>query len=179
MERVKIIDKFFVKYISSEQITSSLEQVAGRINNDYKEQKPPVLLIIMTGGFIFAADLMRKLNMDCRVESITVSSYVGDQSSNKIKVVNGITGDLSGENVIVIDEIADSGLTLSEVKKIVSQMGAASVKSAVLIDKPHCHKVDTAVDYAAIVMNDDNFIVGYGLDYDGYGRGLKDIFIAE
>ncbi len=179
MERVKVKDKFFVKYIPHQDIDKAIDSLADRLNEDYMAGEAPLVVMILTGGFIFMSDLVRKLNFDMEISHITASSYIGDCSTGNVVINCTIHDKLKGRNVIVVDDIADSGQTLQAIKEQMLRDGAVSVKSAVLINKPHAHKVEISVDYAAIVMPENNFIIGYGLDYDGYGRGLKDIYIAE
>lgn len=179
MERVKVKDKFFVKYITKQQIEEAVKGVAERINGDYGDGEPPLMVGIMTGGFIFMADLIRELTFDCEVTTIKASSYVGDKSVGKVTVIDGLDQSIEGRDIILVDDIADSGRTLLNIKELLMQRGAASVKSVVFINKPHTHCVEVAVDYAAIVQQESNFIIGYGLDYDGLARGYREIYIAE
>jgi hypoxanthine phosphoribosyltransferase len=144
------------------------------MNRDYAG-KNPVFVCILNGAFVFAADLMRYLDFQPDIVFAKYSSYSGMDTTGTVNEVLGVTMDLTGKDVVLIEDIVDTGVTMSHVLPIFKAKGAASVKLATLLMKPEKLRCDVKVDYCALEIPND-FIVGYGLDYDGLGRNYKDIY---
>ena len=177
MSRVTIKDKTFETSIPEAQILERVKAVAERINHDY-EGKTPLLLAVLNGAFMFAADLMRELTIPCEISFVKLASYQGTTSTGKIKEVIGINEDLAGRHVIIIEDIVDTGLTM---KQMVEQLGTrnpASISICTLLLKPDRLTVDLDIRYNCFSIPND-FIVGYGLDYNQQGRGLRDIYVIK
>lgn len=173
-KRVKIHDKTFEISIPEAEILQKVSDVAALINRDY-EGKNPVILGVLNGSFIFCADLVRCLTVPCEVSFVKLSSYAGTTSTGKVSEVIGINTSLEGRDVIIVEDIVESGKTLKRMKEIINVHDAASVKICTLFFKPSKLEVELDVDYPAMVIPDD-FIVGYGLDYNEGGRELRDVY---
>jgi len=163
--------------ITQEQIEKMLEDVSARINRDY-EGKELIVIGILTGAYIFTADLTRRLNMPVNVDFMQVSSYVGTESTGVLKIRKDLTVDVSGKDVLVVEDIIDTGRTLELLRKVLYERGAKTVKLCAAFDKPDRRVNDLVPDYAGIVIPDE-FIVGYGLDLDGQYRNYKDVRIVR
>ena len=173
---MKIKDLEFKKFISAAKIEEKVKSLATEINQDYKD-KAPLLLPILNGSFIFAADLVRELKLDCRVSFVKHSSYQGTQSTGQLNTLIGLNESLFGQDLIIIEDIMDTGLTLGKVVKELSDLGTRSVEVVTLIRKTPARNHALQPKYIGFDI-DDEFVLGYGLDYDGFGRNLKDIYKA-
>lgn len=171
---VKIHDKTFAVSIPEAEILEKVKAVADKISNDY-EGKNPVMLGVLNGSFVFCADLVRAMTVPCEVSFVKLSSYSGTTSTGKVKELIGINGSLTGRHVIIVEDIVESGRTLKQMKEIIDVYGAASIAICTLFFKPSKLQVELDVDYSAMVIPDD-FIVGYGLDYNEAGRDLRDVY---
>lgn len=171
---MKIKDLEFKKFISAAKIEEKVKELAGRINEDYKGKKP-LLLPILNGSFIFAADLARELKVDCRISFVKHSSYQGTQSSGQLNTLIGLNESLFGQDIILIEDIMDTGLTLSKVVEEFGTLGTRSLEIITLIRKTPARTHAVQPKYVGFDI-DDEFVLGYGLDYDGYGRNLKDLY---
>ena len=174
METIKINDKRFKISIPEAEIQDRIKMVAAQISKDM-EGKNPLFLGVLNGAFMFAADLMRAMTIPCEISFVKLASYQGTTSTGTIKEVIGINENLSGRTVVIVEDIVESGATM---KRMIEQLGTrnpASVHICTLFFKPDKLKEDLKLDYVAFRIPDD-FIVGYGLDYDQGGRGLKDIY---
>ncbi len=174
MAVVKILDKTFKTSIPEAEIRKRVKAVADRINRDM-EDKNPILIAVLNGSFIFAADLMRMLTIPCEISFVKLASYEGTTSSGKITEVLGINEDLSGRTVIIVEDIVDTGLTMKRMIETLGTRNPASIHVCTLLVKPDKLTVDLNIEYAAMEIPND-FIVGYGLDYDQQGRNLPDIY---
>jgi len=173
-KRVKILDKEFEISISSDKINASIDRVAKQINHDY-EGKNPLFIIVLNGAFMFASDLLKKVKIDCQITFVKLSSYVGTKSTHLVRELIGLDESLSGREVIVVEDIIDTGITMENTLPKLLKLDAANVKIATLLFKPKAFQKDYPIDYIGIEIPND-FIVGYGLDYDGFGRNLPDIY---
>ena len=171
---VKIKDKTFRTSIPESEIKARVKAVAQQISKDM-EGKTPLLLGVLNGSFIFAADLMREMTIPCEISFVKLASYQGTTSTGKIKEVLGINEDLSGRDVIIVEDIVESGQTMKQMVESLGTRNPASVHICTLFFKPEKLQEELTLDYVAFRIPDD-FIVGYGLDYDGLGRELKDIY---
>ena len=174
MNIVKIKDKTFRTSISEEEIKKRVKALAQQISHDM-EGKNPLLLCVLNGSFIFAADLLREITLPCEISFVKLASYQGTTSTGKIKEVLGINEDLSGRTVIIVEDIVESGQTMKRMIESLGTRNPASVHICTLFFKPDKLQEDLQLDYVAFRIPDD-FIVGYGLDYDHQGRELKDIY---
>jgi hypoxanthine phosphoribosyltransferase len=174
MNSVQLHDKEFSKFISFEEIQTAIEKITTRINIDYKGKKP-LFVAVLNGSFMFAADLLKKVNVDCEISFVKLASYHGISSSGSVTELIGFTENVEGRDIIILEDIVDTGLTLEKVIEIFNHKNCASLKIATLLLKPEAFKKEYKVDYVAIEIPNE-FIVGYGLDYDGLGRNLKDIY---
>lgn len=163
--------------ITSAEIKKAVVEVAKQINKDYQNKKP-LFLAVLNGSFIFAANLMENMEIDCEISFVKLASYEGDKSTGNIKKLIGINENLEGRDVIVLEDIVDSGATIENVLEQLKDLGAASIKIASLLFKPDAYTKDVVIDYNAIVVPND-FLVGYGLDYYGLGRNLNDIYVLD
>lgn len=177
MNTIKIKDKEFVPMISEAEIKERVKEVAAQINRDM-EGKNPLLLAVLNGAFVFAADLMRELTIPCEISFVKLASYQGTTSTGKVKEVIGINEDLTGRTIIIVEDIVESGLTLKQMTESLGTRNPESVCICTLMFKPDCLKTDLNPDYVAFRIPND-FILGYGLDYDQQGRNLKDIYVVR
>lgn len=174
MSRIKIHDKEFEVSISREEILKEVKRVADEINRDYAGKRP-ILLGVLNGCFMFAADLMRHLTIECEISFVKLSSYQGTTTTGVIREVLGLTESIAGRDVIVVEDIVDTGYTMQRMIESLGTREPASVQIASLFLKPARLKVPVDVKYSAFTIP-DRFIVGYGLDYDGLGRNLPDVY---
>ncbi len=174
---VTIHGKTFTKFLSSAKIQKAISEIALQMNKDFKNDKP-VFLSVLNGSFLFTADLLKKIKIECEVSFTKISSYSGTASTGNVNTLIGINENLKGRTVIVLEDIVDSGNTL---EKIIAELKKLKVKKiivATLLFKPSAYKKKIELDYIGIEMP-NNFLVGYGLDYDGLGRNLSDIYILK
>lgn len=177
MKTVKIKDKEFVPMISEEEIKRRVKELAAQISKDMAG-KNPLLLAVLNGSFVFAADLMREITIESEISFVKLASYQGTTSTGTVKEVIGINENLSGRTVIIVEDIVESGLTMKRMIESLGTRNPASVHICTLLLKPDCLKVDLDIEYAAFSIPND-FIVGYGLDYDQQARNFKDIYVLK
>lgn len=179
MDKVTLFDKTFKTFIPYEKITSSIDDVAQKINADFEGcTDNPVLLCILNGSIMFTSELMRRLRFNCQLVSIKLTSYSGTDTTGKVKQAMGLTADISNRRVIIIEDIVDSGNTIVELKRIMEENKVAESRICTLLLKPDAYKKDIKIDYVAMEIPND-FIVGFGLDYNELGRNLKDIYVLD
>lgn len=174
MSIVKIKDKSFRVSIPEAEIKDRVKLLAQQMSKDL-EGKNPLFLAVLNGSFVFAADLMREMTIPCEISFVKLASYQGTTSTGKIKEVIGINEDLSGRTVVIVEDIVESGQTMKRMIESLGTRNPASVQICTLFFKPEKLKEDLTLDYVAFRIPDD-FILGYGLDYDQQGRGLKDVY---
>ena len=174
MSRVKIKDKTFETSMTEAEIKQRVKELAQQMSRDL-EGKNPLFLAVLNGAFIFAADLMREMTIPCEISFVKLASYQGTTSTGTIHEVIGINEDLSGRAVVIVEDIVESGLTIKRMMEQIGTRNPASVKVCTLFFKPEKLKEDLKLDYVAFEIPND-FILGYGLDYDQQGRGLKEIY---
>jgi hypoxanthine phosphoribosyltransferase len=171
---IKLQDKSFRLYISAAQIQKAIKSIAGQINQDYKGKKP-LIIPILNGSFMFASDLIKELTCACEISFIKASSYSGTSSAGDVAALIGLSEDITGRDIIIIEDIVDTGHTLSKILSLFEAQLPASIHIAALLFKPQCLKNDIKIDYAGIEISNE-FVVGYGLDYNGLGRNLREIY---
>ncbi len=174
MSRVAILDKTFETSIAEADILKRVKAVADRINHDFAG-KNPLLLAVLNGAFIFAADLVRAITIPCELSFVKLASYQGTTSTGTIKEVIGINEDLTGRHVIIVEDIVDTGRTMKRMMETLGTRQPASISICALLVKPEKLQVPLDIQYCALEIPND-FIVGYGLDYNQQGRGLRDIY---
>jgi len=161
--------------ITRSQVRTCIEHIAVRINSDY-EGKEILFVAVLNGAFMFAAELVRKVKPLCRITFVKVASYQGDTSEGVIRELIGLKEDLDGKHVVLVEDIVDTGFTLDHVmKQIRNTYKPASIAVASLLFKPQSYRKNIVIDYVGIEIPND-FVVGWGLDYNGYGRNLEDIY---
>ena len=174
MPTIQIQDKFFELFIQEKEIASAVERLAQQITVDL-QGKEPFFIPILNGSFMFAADLLKNIKLSCRVSFVRLKSYEGINTSSKIKEIVNLTDNIEGENVVVIEDIIDTGHTISHILSQLQEKKPKSVQVAALLFKSSVLTANVQPDYVAFNIPTD-FVVGYGLDYNGYGRNLKDIY---
>ena len=174
MSIVKIKDKTFKTSIPEVEIQQRVKEVADHINRDMAD-KNPLLLAVLNGSFMFAADLMKNITIPCEISFVKLASYQGTQSTGEVKEVIGINEDLAGRTVIIVEDIVESGLTIQRMLDSLGTRNPDSIDVCTLLIKPDRLKVDLDIKYVAFSIPND-FILGYGLDYDQQGRNLRDIY---
>ena len=174
MPMVKVKDKEFEISISSATIETAVQRMADEINRDYAD-KSPLFLAILNGSCVFAADLIRKVTIPCQISFVKLASYSGTTSTNQVREMIGLNEDITGRHIIILEDIVDSGITLDHLIHDLEKLNPADVKVACFTFKPEAFKKAFRIDYLGISIPND-FIVGYGLDYDGFGRNLPDIY---
>ena len=179
MEKVTLKDKTFKTFIPYEKISAAIDDVAAKINSDFRNcDDVPVLLCVLNGSIMFMAELMKRLTFPLEVVSLKLTSYEGTNTTGKVKQAMGLTSDITGRRVIIVEDIVDSGNTIVELKEIMAEHGASESRICTMLLKPDAYKKDIPLDYVAMEIPND-FIVGFGLDYDELGRNLKDIYVLD
>jgi hypoxanthine phosphoribosyltransferase len=174
MKEVKVRDKVFSLFITAEEIDKAVEKVAEMINKDM-QGKDPLFLCVLNGAFIFASDLLKKVTVDCEISFVKLSSYVGTKTTNTVRELIGLDQVLANRTVVIVEDIIDTGITMAYTLEKLRKLGASDVRIATLLYKPEAFQKDYPIDYVGMVIPND-FIVGYGLDYDGHGRNYPDIY---
>lgn len=179
METIKVSDRMFRRYLSQDKILTEVSRVADEINHDLQGVRRPLFVCVLNGAFVFASDLFRRITLpDAEITFIRMKSYEGTQTTGKVKTIAGLLESVVDRTVIVVEDIVDSGYTMKRLVSQLYELGAARVKVCCLLDKPNAHKVENLVlDYVALDIPND-FIVGYGLDYNEAGRNLPDIWVV-
>lgn len=174
MNTIKIKDRLFSVSIMEKDILREVRRVADEINNDLKDENP-LFLSVLNGSFMFTADLMKHITIPCEISFVKLASYQGVSSTGAIKEVIGINEDIAGRTVVIVEDIVDTGLTMQRLIETLGTRGPKEIHIASLLVKPDKLKVKLDIEYVAMKIPND-FIVGYGLDYDGYGRNYPDIY---
>ena len=174
MNTVQVKDKLFALYIPEEEILARVKELANRMNTDLAG-KNPLFLVVLNGSFVFAADLLRDITIPCEITFVRVASYEGVSSTGEVKQLLGLTQDIEGRTIIIIEDIIDTGLTMKELLRILEEKNPAEIHIASLLVKPDNLQVDLDIPYRCFDIANE-FIVGYGLDYDHEGRNLRHIY---
>ncbi len=174
MIEVKLKDKIFELFISDNEINDIVDGIANNINES--GIKDPLFIAVLNGSFLFASDIMRKINIpSAQISFVKLSSYEGTVSTGKVKELIGINSDISERDIIILEDIIDTGTTLETIISLLNQQNVASIRIATLLFKPEAYKKDITIDYIGKSISND-FVVGYGLDYDEIGRNLPHIY---
>jgi hypoxanthine phosphoribosyltransferase len=176
---IQVKDRQFELYISHETIAEKVALLGERISRDYVG-KDPIFIPVLNGAFMFAADLLKHVNVDCEVSFIKVASYEGMESTGAVEEILGLEADIHDRHIILVEDIVDTGLTLHEIIKSIAVFQPASISVAAFFLKPASIVKELPLGYIGMEIPND-FIVGYGLDYMGYGRNLRDVYkvVAE
>ncbi len=174
MENLKILDKEFEILIPHSEIQERVKSIANQINQEFENQEV-IFLSVLNGAFMFASDLLKEIKVKSKISFVKLASYQGTTSEGKVKNIIGINEDIKDAIVIVIEDIIDTGLTMEHVIKQLQEYQPKEIKLATLVFKPDTFKAHYDIDYIGMDIP-NNFIVGYGLDYNGYGRNYKDIY---
>lgn len=177
MNTIKVKDKEFTVSIPEDRILEQVERVASAISHDL-EGKEPLFLCVLNGAFMFAADLLKRVTIPCEISFVKLSSYAGTSTTGTVKKVIGVNESLEGRTVVIVEDIVDTGLTMQQMLADLKEKHPAEVHICTLLLKPEKLKVDLNIEYVAMEIPND-FIVGYGLDYDGYGRNYRDIYTVK
>lgn len=175
---IQLHDKHFVPFISAEEIDFAITNMAKQMDGDFFDDIP-VFIGVLNGSFMVLSDLMKHYRGMCEVSFVKMASYEGTQSTNQVKQLIGLNENLEGKTVVIVEDIVDTGNTIEELKAIFKEQKVKHLKIATLFLKADVYKKDIKLDYVGIRIP-NKFIVGFGLDYDGLGRNLKDIYqLAE
>ena len=171
---IQVKDKRFAVSIPSERIQAEVKRVAEQINKEYEGQSP-IFLAVLNGSFVFAADLLREITLPCEVSFVRLASYQGVSTTGTIREIMGLNLDITGRPIIIVEDIVDTGLTMAHMLETLKTHNPSSIDICTLLLKPGKLQVDLDIRYCCLQIPND-FIVGYGLDYDGFGRNTKDIY---
>ena len=175
MKKVTILDKEFELFIPYEKIRSIVEEMAEKMNNDLKD-KNPLFICILNGSFMFAAEIFKRISLlDAEISFVKLASYSGTSTTGTVKELIGLNESLTGRTVVVLEDIVDSGITIAKTIEQIQSKNPLEIKIATLLLKPEALQVKVPLDYIGLEIPND-FIVGYGLDYNGRGRNLIDIY---
>lgn len=174
MRTIEINGKVFQISISNEEINAAVDDIAKRMNRDLAGKKP-LFIGLLNGAFMFCADLMKKIDFESNITFVKLKSYDGLQTSGKVLQTIGLTETIEGRTVVVIEDIVDSGATLNHFLDELKKLNPAVIKVATMFLKPAACKYNIKIDYLGIEIPND-FVVGYGLDFDGLGRNFKDLY---
>lgn len=174
MDKIRVKDKTFAVSIPEAEIKAQVRRVAADITRDM-EGKDPLFLPVLNGAFMFAADLLREITIPCEVSFIKLASYQGMHTSGSVREVIGLASDITGRHVVIVEDIIDTGLSMAHMIETLEKHNPASISVCSLLVKPEALRVKVPIDYCCLEIPND-FIVGYGLDYDGFGRNTKNIY---
>ena len=174
MDIIRLLDKEFKLSVTAEEIHNAIKNIAEKLNKDL-ENKDVIFLGILNGAFMFASDLLRHITFECQISFLKLASYQGTSNSGTVKRLIGINENLANKTVVVIEDIVDSGITIEHIIKQLKGYEPAEIKIATLLLKPDAYNKSVELDYVGMKIPND-FIVGYGLDYNGYGRNLQNIY---
>ncbi|MBC8487799.1 MAG: hypoxanthine phosphoribosyltransferase [Bacteroidetes bacterium] len=174
MKTIRVHDKEFSIFIENKKIVDAVTKVAGQINSDLKS-KNPLFLVILNGAFMFAADLLKKINIPCEISFVKLSSYTGTKTTSTVRELIGLDEVLRGRTVVIVEDIIDTGITMGVTIEKLKKLEATDVRIVTLLFKPDAFRMNYEIDYVGMKIPND-FIVGYGLDYNGHGRNYADIY---
>lgn len=174
MKTVKVNDKEFELFLTQQQIEAAIDKIAAQMITDL-DGKKPMFVCVLNGSFMFASELMKRVSIPAEISFVKMSSYSGLVSSGKVREIYGLEEDIAGRTVVIVEDIVDTGYTMERMIAQLSTHNPAEIKVATLLLKPDALKVKVPLNYVALEIPSD-FIVGFGLDYDGYGRNYPDIY---
>lgn len=174
MASIQVHDKTFVPYLSGEEIIEKVKILAAQLSTDYKDKRP-LFISILNGSFMFSSDLFKYLSIEAEICFIKLASYKGTKSSGQVITAIGLDMDITGRNIVILEDIIDTGKTMNQFLPQVYNQQPASLKVAVLLHKPAASVYPLHIDYTCFVIP-NKFVLGYGLDYDGLGRNLPELY---
>jgi len=174
MKSIQVLDKTFELFIPAAEIMEAVDNMAGKITADL-EGRDPLFLVILNGAFMFAADLLKKIRFPSEVSFVRLSSYTGTKSTSVVREILGLDRMISGRTIVILEDIIDTGITMGVTTEKLKMLGAGDVRIATLLFKPDAFTMKYEIDYIGLEIPND-FIVGYGLDYNGYGRNYPEIY---
>jgi len=174
MKSIQVLDKTFTPFIRAEEINDAVEKLALLLNDEMKG-KNPIFLVVLNGAFMFASDLLKKVNIPCEVSFVKLSSYIGTKTTSVVRELIGLDQSITGRTIVILEDIIDTGITMGVTTEKLKKLGASEVRIATLLFKPDAFRMNYEIDYIGIKIPND-FIVGYGLDYNGHGRNYPEIF---
>jgi hypoxanthine phosphoribosyltransferase len=172
---ITIHDKTFSPFISRDAIENRIAELADQIHSDY-EGKKPLFIVVLNGAFLFASELVKRVPLSCEITFVRLSSYEQTESTGKVRQIIGLEEKLSGRDVIIIEDIVDTGLTMQQLLLQIQTLGPSSIEIATLLHKPEATKKPIDLRYIGFEIP-NRFVVGYGLDYDGVGRNLNALYV--
>ena len=177
MKEIRVLDKTFTEYLTEDEIIERIKVLAGQINNDYRD-KEVVFLGILNGAFLFAAELFKRIEIKARISFVKLASYEGTGSSGTVRELIGWNEDIRDREVIVTEDIVDTGVTLERIYDELKIRKVAGIRVAALLLKPDAYKKEIPVDYVGFKIP-NSFVIGFGLDYNGYARNLSSIYVLS
>ena len=174
---MKVRDKYFKPYMSGKEIADIVASLAKQLNHDLRD-KDPLFLGVLNGSFIFASDLLRAIDFDAQISFIKMSSYSGTSTTGTVKQLIGINEDLTGRTLVIVEDIMETGISMEKLLAMLREKNPADIKICTLFFKPGKFQKDFKIDYIGKSIGDD-YIVGYGFDYNGYGRNLDQIYVID
>lgn len=174
---MQVKDLTFQQFINKSSLQQKVRELATQLNEDY-QNRTPLFLPILNGSFMFAADLIKQVEVPCRVSFVKISSYVGTASSGQLKTLLGLEESLFNQDILIVEDIVDTGLTLAKIVDELRSLGTRSVEVIALLRKQPAREKGINVKYVGFEIENE-FVLGYGLDYDGLGRNLKEIYKAK
>lgn len=177
MDNITVKDKSFKPFISEESLQKLIKETATKINYDYRG-KSPIFIGVLNGSFMFFGDLLKHIDLECTVSFVKLSSYQGVNSTGTVNELIGLNEDLRGKDVILVEDIVDTGNTIDKLYEIIKNKEAKSIRVSTLLYKPKTYNKSYEIDYVGIEIPNE-FVVGYGLDYDGLGRNLNSIYVLN
>ena len=172
---ITILDKNFTPYISTEIIEERISELAAQINSDYAG-RCPLFIVVLNGAFLFGAQLVKNISLSCEITFIRLSSYAQTESTGMVRQIIGLEEKINGRDIIIIEDIVDTGITMTQLLEQIHQLKPASIEIATLLHKPEALKKPVNMRYIGFEI-ENKFVVGYGLDYDGYGRNLNALYV--
>lgn len=171
---ITVKDKTFELFIEEQEIVNRVAEMGAEISKDYAG-KNPLFIPVLNGAFMFAADLLKNVTVDCEVTFVKVASYEATETKGQVEEILGLEKDLKDRHIVVVEDIVDTGITMTEILKTIKIFHPASVEVATMFHKPDALRKELSLKYVGKNIP-NRFIVGYGLDYDGYGRNLRGVY---
>lgn len=178
MDIIQLHDKKFKLYISENEIQEMIKSIAKKLENDYASFVNPLFLVVLNGSFMFASDLMKYFKLPCEISFVRFASYSGTQTTGNVKELIGLCEDVSNRTVIILEDIVDTGHTLEKIIKTLKQHNNKDYRIASVFFKPNSYQLSHPIHYIGKEIPND-FIVGYGLDYNGLGRNLSSVYVLH
>jgi len=173
---ISLHNKQFAPYLTADQLAAAVRDLAVRLNADYGD-KTPLFVAVLNGAFMFASDLLKELTIDCEISFVKLASYEGTSTTGTVKELMGLREEVQGRHLVILEDIVDTGHTIQTLLAALGGKNPASLEVACLLIKPECLQHELAIQYPALSIPND-FVVGYGLDYDGLGRNYPDLYKA-